>query len=136
MRCCLMKTALLLPFALLAAPPALAQDRSERVLLVFGDDACPRSDDPDEIVVCARSPESERFRIPKRFRGEEISPARANESWAARAESLEYAGRTGIGSCSVVGPGGWTGCYQEMLRLAAAERRASGRERRSIDGEE
>lgn len=132
-----MKSLAILPL-LLAASPALAAapDGSERILLVFGDDPCPKSENPDEVIVCARRPEEERFRIPQRFRSDEISPRQANESWAVRAESLDQDWRTGIGSCSVVGPGGWTGCYQEMLRVAAAERRAAGRERRSIDGED
>ena len=121
------RTTLILLLALAAgvAAPAQAQ-KNERVYEVFGNDACPRGDE-DEIVVCARSPEAERYRIPKRFREKEISPANGNESWAVRAEALEYIGRTGINSCSVNGPGGWTGCYAEMLRLAQAERREARR---------
>lgn len=121
---------------LLIAAPAAAQDRTERVVLVFGDDVCPKSKDEEEIVVCARAPESERYRIPERFRGDEISPRAANESWAVKAEALEFAGKTGINSCSTVGPGGWTGCYAEMLRLAQAERREARRQRERIDGPE
>lgn len=113
---------------ILAAPAAHAQ-KNERVMVVYGDDPCPRGEDPDEIVVCARQPEGERYRIPERFRNQEIGPKNANESWAVRAESLEYVGRTGINSCSVVGPGGWTGCYAEMLRIAREEKRQAARER-------
>ena len=111
----------------LIAVPASAQ-KNERVMVVYGEDACPKGDDPEEIVVCARQPESERYRIPERFRKQEISPQNANESWAVRAEALEYVGKTGINSCSVVGPGGWTGCYAEMLRIAREERRQAARE--------
>lgn len=119
----------------LPATPVLAQ-KNERVLLVFGEDKCPKSEDPEEIVVCARSPENERYRIPEKLRGPQIGPAAANESWAVRAESLEYIGRGGINSCSTIGPGGWTGCYQEMLRIASAEKREAARNRRAIDGED
>ena len=121
----------MLAAALVAAPlfatPAAAQ-KNERMLVVYGNDKCPRSDKTDEIIVCARKPENERYRIPKRFRNKAISPENANESWAVRAEALEYVGRTGINSCSVVGPGGWTGCFAEMMRIARAERRAAQRE--------
>ena len=125
-----MRMAIALASAVMAgliAVPASAQ-KNERVMVVYGEDACPKSDDPEEIVVCARQPESERYRIPERFRKQEIGPQNANESWAVRAEALEYVGKTGINSCSVVGPGGWTGCYAEMLRIAREERRQAARE--------
>lgn len=111
-----------------AMPFPVAAQETERMLVIYGDDQCPRGNSEDEIVVCARHPESERYRIPERFRQKEISPQNANESWAVRAEALEYAGKTGINSCSVVGPGGWTGCYAEMLRIWRQERRQAARE--------
>ena len=56
--------ALTLP--LFAVPtPAVAQRVNE--IIVYGTDPCPRSTD-DEVVVCARKPESERFRIPENLR--------------------------------------------------------------------
>ena len=129
-----MKTPLVLAAIVLAcagAPPAAAQE-NQRVAVVYGDDACPPQN-PDEIVVCARNPEGERFRIPERFRQKEIGPAAGNESWAVRAAGLDAAGpRTGINDCSVVGPAGWTGCYSSWLRGARDERRAAQRERDSI----
>lgn len=102
--------------------PAGAQaGGSERIrqVVVFGDDPCPRGAE-GEIVVCARKPDNERFRIPEELRG---TGEPANESWASRAESIEYMGRTGIQSCSPVGPGGATGCWEEMMRQAREERR-------------
>jgi len=90
-------------------------------LIVYGADPCPPSTS-EEIVVCARRSEDERYRIPEPLR--EQGQRRA-ESWAAQARSLEYVGRTGIQSCSTVGPGGFTGCWAEMMRQAREDRRTN-----------
>jgi hypothetical protein len=102
------------------APPPAGQQQI-RQLVVYGHDPCPRGSTPEEIVICARKPESERYRIPKALRD---APGTGPEStsWANRAESLEYVGRTGIGSCSASGPGGWTGCLSQLIASARAER--------------
>ncbi|MET0268999.1 MAG: hypothetical protein ABW173_01105 [Sphingomonas sp.] len=93
-----------------------------RALTVYGNDPCPKGEG-DDIVVCAREPESERYRIPKRLRKtEEESDAR---SWTDRVPAVEEASRSQRpGSCTSVGAGGQTGCTQAMLRAWAAERRA------------
>jgi hypothetical protein len=90
-------------------------------LIVYGADPCPPSTS-EEIVVCARRSEDERYRIPEPLR--EQGQRRA-QSWAANARSLEYVGRTGIQSCSTVGPGGFTGCWAEMMRQAREDRRTN-----------
>ena len=106
-----------------ASAPAAAQDDLRIAeVIVYGDDPCPRSTE-SEVVVCARKPESERYRIPERYR--ESGPRQTRESWAARARSFEYVGRTGTMSCSAVGPGGHTGCLQNMIDRARAESRAA-----------
>jgi hypothetical protein len=107
--------------ATLAIAPAPAQQR-ERIsqLVIYGNDPCPRSSTGEEIVICARRPESERYRVPRELRSNRAG--RDNLSWAARAQSLEYVGRSGIGSCSTSGPGGITGCWEQMMRQARAER--------------
>lgn len=102
------------------AEPAAAQDRSIARIIVFGDDPCPRSTD-DEVVVCARKDESERFRIPETLR--DNSDRQANQSWAARARYLETVNSTGIQQCSPTGPGGFTGCLEKMLDENYAVRR-------------
>ena len=109
-------------FAALSTP-ALAQS-GDRVseIIVYGNDPCPRSTD-DAIVVCARKPETERYRIPERYR--DSGPRQTRQSWAQKAKSFEYVGRTGIQSCSAVGPGGNTGCLQNMIDRAKAEARES-----------
>lgn len=114
--------------ALLAASPALAQP-PERIinLMVYGDEACPEPQSEDEIVVCARSPESERYRVPQRFRDRDDRP---EVSWVVRAEELEEAQRfTRPNGCSVDGSFGQGGCTQAMIRQWSAERRAAARER-------
>ncbi|MBN8832637.1 MAG: hypothetical protein J0G94_18920, partial [Sphingomonadales bacterium] len=75
-------------------------------VFVYGEDPCPKSEG-DEIVVCARMPDNERFRIPKELRTDPNDPK--VQSWANRARSIEYVGAEGINSCSPTGGGGFTG---------------------------
>lgn len=106
---------------LAAAPPAVAQDAGgEKVnqVIVFGDDPCPASTG-DEITVCARKAESERYRIPEALRGAQ-SPQ--NDAWNNKVLAYETVGKTGIQSCSPVGPGGSLGCTQRMIDAAYAEK--------------
>jgi len=100
--------------------PALAQEARVNEIIVYGTDPCPRSTD-DMVVVCARKPESERYRIPERLRSG--GPRQSRESWARRAKSFETVGATGINSCSAVGPGGQSGCLQKIIDQAREERR-------------
>jgi hypothetical protein len=94
-----------------AAKPAEARLST---LLVFGNDPCPRSTE-DEIVVCARQPESERYRIPKQLRVKRYNAAR-DGSWAGTAKVLEYVSTRGLpGSCSFNGTAGQTGCFRKFL---------------------
>lgn len=111
--------ALVMGIAVPLATPAAAQG-SQRVLTIFGNDSCPTSNG-EEIVVCQRLPENERFRIPKELRTP--SPDVSNQTWSNRAQALEYVGRSGTNSCSATGGGGWTGCWTELMRTAKQERR-------------
>jgi len=99
--------------------PAVAQN-SVSEIIVFGTDPCPRSTD-DQVVVCARKPESERYRIPEVLRS--TGSPQAREAWANKAKALETVGATGINSCSPVGPGGFTGCLTRVIKEAREERR-------------
>lgn len=110
--------ALFLPMAL-TPTPALAQNARVSEIIVYGTDPCPRSTD-DEVVVCARKPESERYRIPERYR--QGGSRQSREAWANRAIAFETYGRTGINSCSPVGPAGFTGCTQQLINQAFRER--------------
>ncbi len=112
--------ALLTGFAGLAPPAVAQQGQQIAEVIVYGNDPCPRSTD-DEVVVCARKPEAERYRIPERLRTSGTRQER--DSWANRARSFETVGRTGTMSCSPVGPGGFTGCLTRVIREAREDRR-------------
>lgn len=110
--------------ALLPAPvmaqPAPPPERTIN-LLVYGDDPCPQGKG-DEIVVCARRPESERYRIPKKLR-EKPAPS-GGPGWGSQVATMEATQRQNLpNSCSVNGAGGFTGCTAQMLSQWFAERR-------------
>jgi hypothetical protein len=115
----------LLAAALLgAAVPAAAQEELPQrttTAVVYGNEACPKAEG-DEIVVCARRPEGDRYRIPKelRHKGDPLSET----AWSSRNELLEDAARAGRpGSCSVVGTYGMTGCQNQLVDQWYRERR-------------
>jgi hypothetical protein len=119
---------LLLLAALAAATPALAQDEPaasstrESQIEVYGQDACPPSTD-DEIVVCHRRPEEERYRIPAPLRH---SSQRPEQGWGARAQTMDDVSRQVLpNSCSVIGSYGQTGCQQAFIRQWYDSRRAA-----------
>lgn len=132
----LVLAALALPLAARAAPPApkptaaaaaaTAANNDDKIIsiVVYGSDPCPPGKG-GEIVVCARQPESERYRIPKRFRGKKMQSA-PGTSWTDKVKSTEDASRMAAGlpnTCSAVGSGGQTGCQQQFLNRAYQERR-------------
>jgi hypothetical protein len=106
-------------------PPAVeAQTQGSNVaqIIVYGNDPCPRSTE-DQVVVCARRPEGERYRIPQKYRPS--GPRQETEAWARKSRVLETVGSTGINSCSPVGPGGYTGCLTQVIREAREQRQQS-----------
>lgn len=103
----------------LAAAPAQAQDGTyrQRTVVVYGNDPCPKASNPDEIVVCARRPEEERYRIPKDLRDQERAETIARQDQVAANRAALVSGRTagtGTGSCSIQGAGGITGCTRGL----------------------
>jgi hypothetical protein len=106
--------------ALLPIAPAVAQGTRVNEIIVYGTDPCPRSTD-DDVVVCARKPEAERYRIPETLR--EGGSLQSRTNWAERATAIETHSRTGVNSCSPVGPAGHTGCLEQLTRQAFKERR-------------
>ena len=109
--------------AAVTSQPAAAQEDGEKVnmVIVYGDETCPTTKG-DEIVVCARKPEAERFRIPAPFRGGDPNST-VNTAWSERARSFETVGQTGINSCSPVGINGASGCMAKLIHDAYAERK-------------
>lgn len=139
-----MRTAL--SFALLLTaltPPAFAQDVADpaaaasdqsamtvienyrrRTVTVFGDDPCPTAESPDEIVVCARRPEEERFRLKTLTppAGVTVEQGRIEQGGVARTlgtDDVRLAG--GSGTCTTVGPNGLAGCNKGVNILAIGE---------------
>jgi len=106
------------------ATPALAQTDPDNdkvnAVIVYGDDKCPEPTG-NEITVCARKAEKERYRIPQGLRE---TPSAKSEAWNNKVIAYETVGRTGTLSCTPVGPGGWTGCSQKLIDQAYAEKKA------------
>jgi len=107
-------------YSALPAPAAAQAQPNIAEIIVYGNDPCPRSTD-DQVVVCARRPETERYRIPPNMR--QSGTPQEMQSWAVRSKSLETAGATGINSCSPVGPAGYTGCLSKLIKEAHGERK-------------
>lgn len=111
--------AVALPMLMPAA--AHAQNAAQNgVLVIYGNDKCPTNDNGEEIVVCQRLDEAERFRIPKTLR-DQGGPIQKTESWAVRSQDALTTGGTGTGSCSTVGASGGTGCFVREATKARAE---------------
>jgi len=107
----------------LAAIPAPAEAQAGNAIaeiIVYGNDPCPRSTE-DQVVVCARRPEAERYRIPEKLRPS--GTRQQTQAWANKAKVLETVGNTGTNSCSPVGPGGFTGCLTQVIKEAKQESR-------------
>lgn len=75
--------------------------------------ACPPSESPDEIVVCGRR-DDDRYRLP--IRDQHFDPDGPQDSVARERGRLLEGGEAGIGSCSTVGPGGYTGCFAQAIK--------------------
>ena len=114
------------PFAALAfASPAAAQDQAgDRVNMViaYDESECPEPTIEGEIVVCQIVVEAERYRIPSNLRQ---SDSPENRTQAQRFEEIRYIGEFGTMSCSPAGAGGFTGCTQQFIDQAYAERSES-----------
>ena len=84
---------------------------------------CPKQT-ATEVVVCHTLDNP--YRIPKGLRDEGPVPA-ANQSWAARTQTVDQVGRVAGGlpdTCSAVGTGGQSGCSLQINQQGAAEQRA------------
>lgn len=106
-------------FAVLPAPAMAQAQPNIAEIIVYGNDPCPRSSN-NEIYVCNRRPETERYRIPPNMR--QSGTPQQMQSWAVRSKSLETVGATGIDSCSAVGPAGYTGCLSKLINESRGEK--------------
>src|SRR4051794_24280556 len=111
-------TAVASGFATLPAVALAQQAGNQAEVVVYGTDPCPRSTDSN-VVVCVHRPETERYRLPKNQ--QLLGTRQQRQSWANRSQSVMSAGKTGINSCSPVGPGGHTGCLIQEIQQARQE---------------
>ena len=79
-------------------------------ITIYGNDPCPAQN------ICVRAPESQRYRLPQSQNPQGTIQQR--QSWARQSQALRTVGNTGAGSCSAVGPGGWTGCLTQEINQA------------------
>ena len=77
--------ALAVPMGAQAQDSVDTAEDNYNMVIIYGDDECPESTD-DQIVVCARKAENERYRIPENLR---FSDSPENQSWAERVERFE-----------------------------------------------
>ena len=82
--------AALILLCLSTAVPAIAQQQEQpekprqvRSVVIYGDDPCPEGKE-GEIIVCARKPESERYRVPEEVRKAPQPPPRGAVMEGAR----------------------------------------------------
>ena len=94
------------------------------VLVLYGNERCPTDREGNEVVVCEHRSAAEQYRVPKELREFQVTPE--NQSWARQAQGTLAAGTgvNSIGSCSVVGPGGQSGCFLQAARADRAENKA------------
>lgn len=100
-------------------PTVQAGDEKINQLIIYGDDKCPESTG-DEIVVCARMDEADRFRIPSSLRGDPNDSR--NQAVSERIKAYEYVGASGTMSCTPSGAGGFTGCGLKEIDKAYTEK--------------
>lgn len=94
----------------------------QRLVTVFGSEPCPKPTSADEVVVCARLPETDLYRIPERLRRAETRQSVLSQNRAMLLGDGAGGAGNSIGSCSSVGPGGFTGCDRRMIEAWAQDR--------------
>jgi len=104
-----------------AVPVAAQDDGGDRVNMViaYNEDECPEQSAENEIVVCEIIIEAERYRIPSNLRQ---SGSPENTAWTRRVQSIRYIGEFGTMSCDPAGAGGITGCTEQFIDAAYADR--------------
>lgn len=109
--------ALALPALAQSAPPADTAPRQRLVEILKGE-TCPKSADPNEIVVCRTIDPDNQFRIPPVIRQQQAI-AREDNVREERAALVDAGRPGGTGTCSAQGIAGQTGCTQGLNVLGA-----------------
>lgn len=111
--------------SMLKPPPTDTSLPRQKLVTVYGTDQCPKQVDPDEIIICVRKPDEDRYRIPPSVRVDTKADG-AFEGSNRKALLGDASGGAGggIGSCSAVGAGGGTGCNQAFQDQYRAARKA------------
>ncbi len=118
-----------LGFGGVAAAPAAAQS-ADRIIDIYGNDKCPSSGGQD-IVVCRRHDETERYRIPKNLREQAPAPQAAGNTGLA---AMNSTGATGVqvNSCSTIGAGVAAGCLKQEADAWKADQNAQKKDAAGI----
>lgn len=93
-----------------AVPTAALAQAGQTTITIYGNDPCPREN------ICIRAPESQRYRLPQSQNPQGTRQQR--QSWARKSKQIMTVGNTGAGTCSPVGPGGYTGCMAQEINQA------------------
>jgi hypothetical protein len=96
---------------LLLVAPAVPTPVAEAPRIV---ERCDKAD--QEILVCGNRDAPEPYRLPPEPEG--FDPRGAIDSVSRERNKLLGTGPAGNGSCTVVGPGGWTGCDIAVIKQA------------------
>ena len=96
--------------AVAAVPTAAVAQAGQTTITIYGNDPCPREN------ICIRAPESQRYRLPQSQNPQGTRQQR--QSWARKSKQVMTVGSTGAGTCSPVGPGGYTGCMVQEINQA------------------
>ena len=96
--------------AVAAVPTAAVAQAGQTTITIYGNDPCPREN------ICIRAPESQRYRLPKSQNPQGTRQQR--QSWARKSKQLMTLGNTGAGTCSPVGPGGYTASMVQEINQA------------------
>ncbi len=116
-------------FAQASAPPDAVTDfQLPRITEAERERNCAAAGSPEDIVVCGRREENSRHRLPPRTQGFDWTGP--EQSVSRERHSLYELGDAGIGSCSTVGPGGWTGCAFRSFKADVEQRADRPRPRR------
>lgn len=71
----------------------------------------------EEIVVCGRRVDPERYRVPPQLRDRGFDPKGSTQSVSRERNALmDGTDSSSLGSCSTVGPGGMTGCLNKAVK--------------------